>query len=193
METTQAEGGLLGNALQRGSMLITKESSTRLAAERKRVTDDLADHVGSVLRELNTVRNETKLLIDQRRQLEVYLQALRTELEALRAEKVELMAFKAQARPKGAVEPEVDLVARARAAAANVANENRRALAAEQAAAKRRAADRAATKRRTNAGASDLSSQLVSRSENDEDAFQAFLEADVDHDKSREWFLSHHT
>jgi peptidoglycan hydrolase CwlO-like protein len=165
-------------------MLITKESSTRLAAERKRVTDDLADHVGSVLRELNTVRNETKQLIDQRRQLEVYLQALRTELETLRAEKVELMALKAQARPEAVVEPEVDLVARARAAAANVANENRRALAAEQAAAKRRAEDRAATKRRT---------KLTARSENDEDAFQAFLEADVDHDKSREWFLSHHT
>ncbi|MBT8240529.1 MAG: hypothetical protein KJN63_04820 [Acidimicrobiia bacterium] len=171
-------------------MLITKESSTRLAAERERVTDDLADHVGSVLRELNSVRNETKQLLDQRRQLEVYLQALRTELETLRAEKVELMAFRAQVQPEAAVEAEVDLVARARAAAANVANENRRALAAQKAAVTRRAADRAKARQRAETAEPESLGQFRARSEDDEDAFRAFLQADVDHDKSREWFLS---
>lgn len=174
-------------------MLITKESSTRLAAERKRATDDLADHVGSVLRELNSVRNETKQLLDQRRQLEVYLQALRTELEALRAEKVELMAFKAQMQPEATAEPQVDLVARARSAAANIANENRRALDAEQAAVRKRAADRRAAKRKTDVDDPEAEHELKARSENDEDAFKAFLQADVDHDKSREWFLSKHS
>ncbi|MFW2382794.1 MAG: hypothetical protein ACN4GZ_13625, partial [Acidimicrobiales bacterium] len=166
---------------------ITKESSTRLAVERKRATDDLADHVGSVLRELNSVRTETKRLLDQRRQLEVYLQALRTELETLRAEKVELMAFKAQLQPGAAVEPEVDLVARARSAAANIANENRRALDAKNA--KRRSTDQPDDQPEADT-AVEPQQALKARSENDEDAFRAFLQADVDHDKSREWFLS---
>jgi hypothetical protein len=169
-------------------MLITKESSTRLAAERKSATDDLANHVGSVLRELNSVRNETKRLLDQRRQLEVYLKALRTELEGLRAEKVELMAIKAQIQPGSAVEAKVDLVARARLAAANIANENRRALAAKK------AGKRPGTKE-SGTGLASLEAaqpgELQARSQSDEDAFHAFLEADVDHDKSREWFLSH--
>ncbi len=172
-------------------MLITKESSTRLAAERRSATDDLANHVGSVLRELNSVRNETNRLLDQRRQMEVYLQALRTELESLRAEKVELMAFKAQVQPGALAEPEVDLVARARSAAANVANENRRALAAKQAA-KQPASKRLGPQKRISAEGSPKQ-ELKARSKGDEDAFRAFLQADVDHDKSREWFLSNHT
>ncbi len=171
-------------------MLITKESSTRLAAERRSATDDLANHVGSVLRELNSVRNETKRLLDQRRQLEVYLQALRTELEALRAEKVELMALKVQVEPASAAEPEVDLIARARSAAANVANENRRALAAKQVGG--RSATKESRPRHTSAEPTPPG-ELKARSQSDEDAFHAFLEADVDHDKSREWFMSHQT
>ncbi len=160
-------------------MLITKESSARLAAERKNTTDDLAGTVGSVLRELNSVRNETKRLLEHRRQLEVYLKALRTELESLRAEKVELLTFKAENAQGSAAELEVDLVARARAAARNVAEENRRAHEEKQ-------AERQARTRRT-----DPMVELKARSEGDEDAFAAFLNADIDHDKSREWFMSH--
>ena len=149
-------------------MLITKESSSRLAAERRSATDDLAGHVGSVLRELNTVRTETTRLLDQRRQLEVYLAALKTELEGLRAEKVELMVLKAQLKPHVSTQAEVDLVARAQAAVDGnaVPITTPVAKAAEQPAG------------------------FSLRGKKDEDAFRAFLLADEDHDKSREWFMS---
>lgn len=176
----QAEGGLLRTALQRGSMLITKESSNRLAAERKSATDDLAGHVGSVLRELNSVRTETTRLLDQRRQLEVYLAALKTELEGLRAEKVELMALKAQVRPHASTEAEVDLVAQARLAV------HGKLPASDVAPVAAAAPAPVPTPART----STTQDGFTPRGKKDEDAFRAFLLADEDHDKSREWFMS---
>ncbi len=177
----QAEGGLLRTALQRGSMLITKESSNRLAAERKSATDDLAGHVGSVLRELNSVRTETTRLLDQRRQLEVYLAALKTELEGLRAEKVELMALKAQVKPHVAAEADVDLVAQARMVVHGKLPTEPAPTPAP-----------AAVPVRTPAvpQPEGQSAEFNTRGKKDEDAFRAFLLADEDHDKSREWFMS---
>lgn len=184
----QAEGGLLRTALQRGSMLITKESSNRLAAERKSATDDLAGHVGSVLRELNSVRTETTRLLDQRRQLEVYLAALKTELEGLRAEKVELMALKAQVRPHAGTEAEVDLVAQARLAVHGTLPAADTAPAAAPAPVPTAAQNAPAP---TSAGhTSSAQAGFTPRGKKDEDAFRAFLLADEDHDKSREWFMS---
>ncbi len=151
-------------------MLITKESSTKLAEERRRSSDDLAGHVGSVLRELNSVRTETKRLLDQRRQLEVYLTALKTELEGLRAEKVELMALRAQVLPHASTAAEVDLVARARAAAGASTSKSATPTPPQH--------------------REEISHWAPRDGTTDEDAFKAFISAEEDHDKSREWFMS---
>lgn len=138
-------------------MLITKESSTRLAAER-RASTDLGKQVSSVLRELNSVRDETKRLLDHRRQMEIYLVALKAELEQLRAERLKLVAGTTAAPPADDVEvaQDVDLVRRSKPIEAPEPRPGR----------------------------------ITPPSDEDEDAFSAFLRADIDHDKSREWFLS---
>ncbi len=138
-------------------MLITKESSTRLAAER-RASTDLGKQVSSVLHELNSVRDETKRLLDHRRQMEIHLVALRAELEQLRAERVKLVAgtTPAPAAENVEVPHDVDLVQPSRPIETP----------------------------------EPRSGRITPPSDEDEDAFSAFLRADIDHDKSREWFLS---
>lgn len=145
-------------------MLITKESSSRLAAQQQLSTANLANQVSSVLRELQAARSEVRQLLDQRRQLEVYLIGLRGELERLRAEKVELLAQRSVPAPVGARpagSAHVDLVAQR----SGDQDRRRRGSVAEEEA-------------------------ITPRSDTDEDAFRAFLLADVDHDKSRAWFMS---
>lgn len=146
-------------------MLITKESSSRLAAQQQLSTANLANQVSSVLRELQAARTEVRQLLDQRRQLEVYLIGLRGELERLRAEKVELLAQRSVPQP---------VVARPAAAATHV----------DLVAKRSERPDRRDRKPVTEAEA------ITPRSDTDEDAFRAFLLADVDHDKSRAWFMS---
>lgn len=149
---------------QRGTMLITKESSSRLAEQQRLTTADLAHQVASVLRELQAVRTEVRQLLAQRRQLEAYLTGLRSELEQLRAEKVELLAQRVVAPPSPPAH--VDLVAR------------------------RSGPVSAAAPAPASGVARPEDQSITPRSEDDEDAFRAFLLADNDHDKSRVWFLS---
>ncbi|NNF54318.1 MAG: hypothetical protein HKN03_07730 [Acidimicrobiales bacterium] len=139
-------------------------------AQRMKVNEDLSAHVGAVLRELSTVKVETGRLLEQRRQLEVYLSALKTELETLRAEKVELMAERIQMAPE-AVEEANDLDLVGTPLPTPVTAPGARPTPAPQL-------------------PRPSKSTPSHASPDHEDAFAAFLGADEDHDKSREWFLS---
>ena len=139
-------------------------------APRIEVPEDLSAHVAAVLRELSTVKVETKRLLEQRRQLEVYLSALKTELETLHAEKLELMAERIQMAPEAVVDAnDVDLVGTPLPTRVT-----------------------APSARPSPAPQSSLPSKSTPKqtSPGHEDAFAAFLGADEEHDKSREWFLS---
>ncbi len=149
--------------------MINNELATE-PTQRTEVPEDLSAHVGAVLRELSTVKVETKRLLEQRRQLEVYLSALKTELETLRAEKLELMAERIQMAPEAVVDAnDVDLVGTPLPTPATVPGA-----------------------RPSPASESPQPSKSTPShsSPGHEDAFAAFLGADEDHDKSREWFLS---
>ncbi len=149
--------------------MITNELANEPAL-RTEARQDLSAHVGAVLRELSTVKTETKRLLEQRRQLEVYLSALKTELETLRTEKLELMAERIQMAPEAVVDAnDLDLVGTPLPTPVT-------APSARPAPAPQSSHPSKSTPKQT--------------SPEHEDAFAAFLGADEDHDKSREWFLS---
>ncbi len=146
--------------------MISNEALATPSGPTAPLDKELSAHVGSVLRELNTVRIETQRLVEQRRQLEVYLAALKTELETMRAEKVQLMAERIQIAPDTAsAANDLDLVGTA--------------------------LPTPVTARITRSAPDpEHRSPMGGPSPVDEDAFKAFLQADEDHDKSREWFMS---
>lgn len=149
---------------------MINEQLATAPAQQIKVNQDLSAHVGAVLRELSTVKVETGRLLEQRRQLEIYLSALKTELETLRAEKVELIAERIQMAPEAVSEAnDLDLVGTP--LPTPVTAPGARPTPAPQS-------------RRTSNSTPSHSAP------GHEDAFAAFLGADEEHDKSREWFLS---